>query len=113
MKKPYLIIHPIGGRRISEFVFMHKDGGACFLDLGWDTTTSHPFHLIDGPIELIEGSYRCGGGVIVQELRPEDPLWSRWLNWLDYKQSPDGKLATDELALNGCQNEGAIINHPL
>ncbi|PKN11764.1 MAG: hypothetical protein CVU69_10480 [Deltaproteobacteria bacterium HGW-Deltaproteobacteria-4] len=114
MVKPYLVIHPIGGRRISEFVFMHQDGGACFLDLGWDQAMGrHPFHLIDGPIELVDGSYRCGGGVVVQELKPEDPLWSSWLNWLDYRRSPDGKDVKDEDALEGCKRNGALINQPL
>ena len=113
MQPPYLIIHPIGGRRIGVFAFRHKNGGACFLDVGWSETTQNPFHLLQGPIELKGEQWVCADGSTVQELTPGDPLWRSWQNWLDYLASPEGARATDKHAISGCQENGAIIDQPL
>lgn len=113
MKAPYLIIHPIGGRRIGVFAFRHKNGGACFLDVGWSGAAQQPFHLLEGPLELKGEQWICADGATVQELTPEDPLWRNWQTWLDYLASPEGEGTTDEQAIFGCQRDGAIIDQPL
>jgi hypothetical protein len=113
MKKPYLVIHPVGGRRVADFAFKHSDGGACFLDVGWYDTTRNPFHVVDGPGTLADGVWTFPDTTTIQELPPGDPLGEEWGNWMDFKNSLDGSGATDERALLGCQSNGAIISEPL
>jgi hypothetical protein len=111
MKRPYLVVLPEGATRIADFVFMHKDGGACFVDVGWDAPGRHPFHIKDGPIVRTENEWKSCNGTIIRGLTEGDrDEWQIWKVWLDYKASPEGSSATDELAIVACERDGALIN---
>ena len=111
MKRPYLVVFPGGATRVADFVFMHKDGGACFVDVGWDDPGQHPFHIIDGPIVRTENQWKSCNGTIIRELTEGDrDEWHNWQAWMDYKTSPEGCRATDELAIEACERDGALTN---
>ena len=108
MKRPYLVGFPGGATRVADFAFMHKDGGACFVDIGWDTPGQHPFHIIEGPIKIFDSQWTSCDGITVRELTENDPEWQSWLAWLRYKASPDGARATDDVAVSACERDGAL-----
>lgn len=117
MKPPYLVNCEHGGERIGILAYQHKSCGVCFLDTGWDKPGSSPFHVLEGPFELIEtprGSiYTARNGDTVQQLKPEHSLWRDWQNWLEFQKSPDGAKATQDIAIQGCKSNGANICKPL
>ena len=109
MKRPYIVLFPGGTTRVADFVFMHKDGGACFVDVGWDVPGQHPFHIINGPISCTETQWKSSNGTIIREVSEDDrEEWQIWKTWLEYKSSPDGRRATDELAIAACERDGAL-----
>ncbi|MBW4054505.1 MAG: hypothetical protein HIU83_03700 [Proteobacteria bacterium] len=111
MKRPYIVIFPAGATRVADFAFMHKDGGACFVDVGWDVPGQHPFHIIDGPISCTETQWESSNGIIIREVTEDDrEEWQIWKTWLEYKSGPDGRRATDELAITACERDGALIS---
>ncbi len=117
MKPPYLVSCRHGGERVGVLAFKHKKGAICFLDVGWLDTAVPPFHILDGPFELVETPrgmvYTAANGDTVQELKPEHPLWYNWQNWLDFLENPDGAKANQDIAIEGCKSNGAIIDQPL
>lgn len=117
MKPPYLVSCRHGGERVGVLAFKHKKGAICFLDVGWLDTAVPPFHILDGPFELVETPrgmvYTAANGATVQELKPEHPLWYNWQNWLDFLESPDGAKANQDIAIEGCKSNGAIFEQPL
>ncbi len=117
MKPPYYVKCEHGGERIGVMAYRHKDGGVCFLDTGWHHTGCSPFHILEGPFVIKETSegvvYEAENGDIIRQLTPNDQLWSGWLNWQDFLNSPDGAEATEEIAEQGCQLNGALIDKPL
>ncbi|GAM11377.1 hypothetical protein OR1_03692 [Geobacter sp. OR-1] len=110
MKRPYLIAYRNGDRIAADFVFRHKDGGACFVCLFWDLPEGKPFRVLDGPVFQYERSWHVGEGVTIRELTKDDPEWSGWEAWQEYKSSPEGRRATDELGIAACLRDGAIID---
>jgi len=109
MNRPYLVVFGEGDQRAADFVFLHKDGGACFVDLFWNTAGQHPFHILQGPVVQHDNYWQLGKGVIIRELRRDDPQWQTWLDWQEYKASPEGRNATDQKGIECCQRDGAII----
>jgi len=117
LKPPYYIKCEDGGERIGVLAYHHKDGGVCFLDVGWSLTSCNPFHILNEPFvvkETPEGLvYEAENGDFIRQLTENDRLWSGWQNWQDYLNSPDGARATEEEAVNGCHSNGALIDRPL
>lgn len=107
--RPYLVIYPGGGQVVADFAFQHKDGGFCFVSIGWDETTRNPFHIIEGDLKWIDDHWECGG-VVVKQLTESDRQWDNWQAWVDYKSSPDWYLSRDPdtIAIEACQRDGAI-----
>jgi predicted RNase H-like nuclease len=117
LKPPYYIKCEDGGERIGVLAYHHREGGVCFLDVGWSLTSCNPFHILNGPFvakETPEGFvYEAENGDFIRQLTENDRLWSGWQNWQDYLNSPDGARATEEEAVNGCQSNGALVDRPL
>jgi hypothetical protein len=112
MKRPYLVVFPGGAARVADFVFMHKDGGACFVDVGWDVPGQHPFHILDGPIVRKENEWITRDGTIIRGLTEGDrEEWQSWQVWSNYKSSSEGSGATDEVAIAACERERALIDN--
>ena len=109
MKRPYLVTFLNGLTRVADFAFMHKDGGACFVDIGWDTPGQHPFHIVDGPIEFLDTQWTSFNGITIRELTENDDEWQHWSAWIRYKTSPEGARATDDVAISACERDGALI----
>lgn len=117
MKKPFYIKCEHGGVRVGVEAFHHQDGGICFFDVGWDSSMGGvpPFHILNGPFVAKETPsgriYEAENGDIVRELTQEDPVWIEWQQWGNYLNAPDCPDTTsDETAISGCKNNGALID---
>jgi hypothetical protein len=113
MKRPYLVVFANGGRIVGDFAFLHKDGGACFVEIFYDIPGRHPFHILDGPVNVTDDLWTCGGGVKIRSLSQADPEWWGWMEWMEYKNHEDGRHATDDVAIAACKRDGAIIPEEL
>ncbi len=93
---PLVVEHPIGGTRYIAELFIVK-AGVCFLDVGWwGDCSSHPVHLVTGPVTG-DGPWRVGNSII-RELEPSDSVNHDKRKWDAYRRTEEGAGATRERA---------------
>ena len=82
---PIRIMMPedIGPRLTREYTIQPE--GFYFLELGWDTDSLNPFHLLPGQVTG-EGPWKVGD-IELQEVKPGDPSYKYFEDWEAYKKS--------------------------
>jgi len=94
--RPLVVIHPIGGQRYCAETFIVPEG-IVFLDIGWDTGSSHGIHMIKGAVPEGDEPWQVGDATI-RILDEYDDVMGDAMLWWAYRQSTEGQNATREQA---------------
>lgn len=90
-----VVISPEGGTRYAAEVFIVSKG-IVFLDIGWDQSSTHAIHLVEGisdgelPIKVDDAEVRL--------ITEDDSVIDDMLMWKSYRSTPEGWAATREAA---------------
>lgn len=87
---PLVVVTPMGGERYSAATFL-VEGGVVYFDIGWDSSSTHALHLIEGTLPLGDEPWSLGNAVI-RPLEEGDKVMSDFLAWSQYLTTREGKL---------------------
>ena len=93
---PLKIVIEKGHERVVAEGFIVK-GGIVFWDVGWYESSGHPIQFIAGKVSG-RGPWTVGDKQILEMERDEKLFQTDWEPWQRFRNHPDGKLATRELA---------------